>query len=109
MPTVVQFVSMYRTSLSIEVAHSRPASAASKAVVERIWFAEVFCSNSRLLLAKKAISVMLISKISEMTKVPTPRCCFGVLMLLREGANFFMDMCLEVHRCECVLSPEGFE
>ena len=37
-----------RPALSIASAHSTPASAASKACVERYWLAEVFCSKIML-------------------------------------------------------------
>ena len=49
-----------------------------------------------------------ISKISEMTSVPTPRCCFCVRMDLREGANSVMGTHQEIDRCVRAPSPGDF-
>ncbi|HEY2929579.1 MAG TPA: hypothetical protein VGJ65_22215 [Albitalea sp.] len=55
------------------MAHSTPASAISKALVERYWLAEVRCSKIIPRLAKNATSVMLNSKINETASEAAPR------------------------------------
>jgi hypothetical protein len=69
-----QAASIVSGLLIMAVAHSRPASAASSASVDRYWFAEVLCSMIRLRLVNKIALAIAARRITTTINEAAPRC-----------------------------------